>query len=76
MTATTRPNYISAALRRFGRFCRECDIGNANPTGHLEILRIHAVKMKLEDDVNLEQIVADTNGYVLSSQRRGIQHGL
>ncbi|KAF5328470.1 hypothetical protein D9758_017024 [Tetrapyrgos nigripes] len=59
-----RPNSIDPALRRFGRFDREVDIGIPDPTGRLEILRIHTKNMKLADDVDLEQIAADTHGYV------------
>ena len=64
MAATNRPNSIDPALRRFGRFDREVDIGIPDPTGRLEILRIHTKNMKLGDDVDLEQIAADTHGYV------------
>ena len=64
MAATNRPNSIDPALRRFGRFDREVDIGIPDPTGRLEILRIHTKNMKLAEDVDLEQIAADTHGYV------------
>ncbi|CAE6482759.1 unnamed protein product [Rhizoctonia solani] len=64
MAATNRPNSIDPALRRFGRFDREVDIGIPDPTGRLEILRIHTKNMKLADDVDLERIAADTHGYV------------
>ena len=33
MAATNRPNSIDAALRRFGRFDREVDIGIPDATG-------------------------------------------
>ena len=56
MAATNRPNSIDPALRRFGRFDREIDIGIPDPTGRLEILRIHTKNMKLSDDVDLEQV--------------------
>nr|ODO04470.1 transitional endoplasmic reticulum ATPase [Cryptococcus depauperatus CBS 7855] len=64
MAATNRPNSIDPALRRYGRFDREIDISIPDPTGRLEILRIHTKNMKLSDDVDLEQIAADTHGYV------------
>jgi len=64
MAATNRPNSIDAALRRFGRFDREVDIGIPDATGRLEILRIHTKNMKLDDEVDLEQIAAETHGYV------------
>lgn len=56
MAATNRPNSIDPALRRFGRFDREVDIGIPDPTGRLEILRIHTKNMKLAEDVDLEQV--------------------
>eukprot|EP00057_Strongylocentrotus_purpuratus_P035750 XP_801708.4 PREDICTED: transitional endoplasmic reticulum ATPase [Strongylocentrotus purpuratus] len=64
MAATNRPNSIDTALRRFGRFDREIDIGIPDSTGRLEILRIHTKNMKLADDVDLEQIANETHGHV------------
>ncbi|CAO3698709.1 unnamed protein product [Rhizopus stolonifer] len=64
IAATNRPNSIDPALRRFGRFDREVDIGIPDPTGRLEVLRIHTKNMKLDDDVDLEQIASETHGYV------------
>jgi transitional endoplasmic reticulum ATPase len=64
MAATNRPNSIDTALRRFGRFDREVDIGIPDATGRLEILRIHTKNMKLADDVDLEQVAAETHGHV------------
>ncbi|KAJ4972006.1 hypothetical protein NE237_005105 [Protea cynaroides] len=62
--ATNRPNSIDPALRRFGRFDREIDIGVPDEIGRLEVLRIHTKKMKLAEDVDLERIAKDTHGYV------------
>lgn len=62
--ATNRPNSIDPALRRFGRFDREIDIGIPDATGRLEILRIHTKNMKLDEGVDLEKIAAETHGYV------------
>jgi transitional endoplasmic reticulum ATPase len=64
MGATNRPNSIDAALRRFGRFDREIDIGVPDEVGRLEVMRIHTRNMKLEDNVDLEVICKDTHGYV------------
>ena len=68
MAATNRPNSIDPALRRFGRFDREVDIGIPDPTGRLEILRIHTKNMKLADDVDLEQVRIYTNTIVAYSR--------
>merc|ERR1711871_121735 len=62
--ATNRPNTIDTALRRFGRFDRELDIGVPDDNGRLEILRIHTRKMKLDEDVDLEKVSKGTHGYV------------
>ncbi|VDO46886.1 unnamed protein product [Haemonchus placei] len=64
IAATNRPNSIDAALRRFGRFDREIDIGIPDAVGRLEVLRIHTKNMKLADDVDLEQIANECHGYV------------
>uniref|UniRef100_A0A803L8I6 Uncharacterized protein n=1 Tax=Chenopodium quinoa TaxID=63459 RepID=A0A803L8I6_CHEQI len=64
MGATNRPNSIDPALRRFGRFDREIDIGVPDQVGRLEVLRIHTKNMKLAEDVDLEKISKETHGYV------------
>eukprot|EP00898_Chlorokybus_atmophyticus_P005074 jgi/Chlat1/5568/Chrsp369S05357 len=64
MGATNRPNSIDAALRRFGRFDREIDIGVPDEVGRLEVLRIHTKNMKLDDEVDLGRIGKDTHGFV------------
>ena len=50
--ATNRPNSIDPALRRFGRFDKEIDIGVPDEVGRLEVLRIHTKNVKLADDVS------------------------
>lgn len=52
MGATNRPKSIDPALRRFGRFDREIDIGVPDQVGRLEILRAHTRNMKLAEDVS------------------------
>jgi transitional endoplasmic reticulum ATPase len=56
IAATNRPNVIDPALRRFGRFDRELDIGVPDDEGRLEILRIKTRNMKVAKDCDLEQI--------------------
>lgn len=62
--ATNRPNSIDPALRRFGRFDREIDIGVPDENGRLEIFRIHTRNMKLDDTVDPEGIAKETHGFV------------
>jgi len=64
MAATNRPNSIDPALRRFGRFDREIDIGVPDEIGRLEVMRIHTKKMKLDRNVDLEKIAKECHGYV------------
>jgi len=64
MAATNRPNSIDPALRRFGRFDREIDLGIPDETGRMEILHIHTKNMKLEANVDLEKIAGQTHGFV------------
>jgi len=62
--ATNRVNTIDPALRRFGRFDREIEMGVPDETGRLEILAIHTRNMKLGEEVDLEHISANTHGFV------------
>jgi transitional endoplasmic reticulum ATPase len=64
IAATNRPNSLDAALRRFGRFDREIDIGVPDEVGRMEVLRIHTKNMKLSEDVDLAEIAKSTHGYV------------
>ena len=61
---TNRPNAIDPALRRFGRFDREIDIGVPDENGRLEVFRIHTRNMKLDEDVDPESIARETHGFV------------
>ncbi|KAJ4829056.1 AAA ATPase cdc48 [Turnera subulata] len=49
---------------RFGRFDKDLDIGVPDEVGRLEILRIHTKNMKLSDDVDLEKVSKEAQGYV------------
>jgi len=62
--ATNRVNTIDPALRRFGRFDREIEMGVPDETGRLEILAIHTRNMKLGEEVELESIASQTLGFV------------
>jgi len=66
MVATNRPNSINSidpVLQRFGPFDHKVDIGISDPTGRLEILHIHTKNMELADDIDLEHIATEKNGY-------------
>lgn len=63
IAATNRPNSLDPALRRFGRFDREIDIGVPDEVGRMEILRIHTRNMKLSEDVDLSEIAKSSHGF-------------
>jgi len=62
--ATNRANALDPALRRFGRFDREIELGVPDEEGRLEILHIHTKNMKLNDDVDLENVAQQIHGFV------------
>ncbi|CAM9852272.1 unnamed protein product, partial [Phaeothamnion confervicola] len=64
IAATNRPNTLDPALRRFGRFDRELDIGIPDEAGRLEILRIKTRDMKLAPGIDLHTVARDTHGFV------------
>ncbi|CAM9711766.1 unnamed protein product [Scytosiphon promiscuus] len=64
IAATNRPNVIDPALRRFGRFDRELDIGIPDEQGRLEVLGIKTRDMKLAGGIDLKKVARDTHGFV------------
>jgi cell division protease FtsH len=63
LAATNRPEILDPALLRAGRFDRQVLVDRPDKAGRLQILRVHAKKIKLESDLNLEQIAALTAGF-------------
>lgn len=61
--ATNRPESIDPALRRPGRFDREIEIGVPNAEGRHEILGIHTRGMPLAQDIDLQELASELNGY-------------
>jgi cell division protease FtsH len=64
MAATNRPEILDPALLRAGRFDRHVLVDRPDKGGRLAILRIHAQKVQLGADVDLEVIAAMTPGMV------------
>jgi len=62
--ATNMEAAIDPALRRPGRFDREIEVGVPSRRGRRDILAIHTRGMPLWDDVDLEELVAATLGFV------------
>lgn len=63
MAATNRPDVLDKALLRPGRFDREVVIGLPDLKGREEILKVHAKRIKLSEDVNLEDIARASPGF-------------
>lgn len=61
--ATRNIDLIEPALRRGGRFEEEILIGLPDELGRLEILKIHTQKMPISNDVNLDVIAQQTDGF-------------
>ena len=54
--ATNRPGTLDGALRRFGRFDREVDLGIPDQEGRYAILRKKAKGLRLAPEVDLAQV--------------------
>lgn len=63
MAATNRPDVLDPALLRPGRFDRRVTIDLPDRGDRVEILKVHARKKPLQDDVNLEVIAQRTPGF-------------
>ncbi|MBB6460625.1 ATP-dependent zinc metalloprotease FtsH [Flammeovirga kamogawensis] len=62
--ATNRPEILDKALLRPGRFDRQVQVDRPDLKGRLMILKVHGSKIKLSKDVDLEEIAAQTAGFV------------
>ncbi|UOD33991.1 ATP-dependent zinc metalloprotease FtsH [Deferribacteraceae bacterium V6Fe1] len=63
IAATNRPDVLDPALLRPGRFDRQVVVPRPDFKGRFEILKVHASKTPLADDVNLEIIAKGTPGF-------------
>ncbi len=63
MAATNRPDILDPALLRPGRFDRRVTVDLPTQRDRLAILRIHARKKPLSDDVALENVARGTPGF-------------
>jgi cell division protease FtsH len=64
MAATNRPEVLDPALLRPGRFDRQVLVDRPTLDGRLEILKVHARKVKLGPDVRLDEVARRTVGMV------------
>ena len=63
IAATNRPDILDPALLRPGRFDRQVTVDLPDIKGRTEILKVHAAKVPLADDVHLELIARGTPGF-------------
>ncbi len=62
--ATNRPDIIDSALLRPGRFDRLVYVGSPSVEGRLSIFKIHSKGMPIGEDVNFDELAAQTENYV------------
>ena len=62
LAATNRPEVLDAALLRPGRFDRQVLVDQPDFKGRVQILKVHIEKIKISDDVDLEEIARLTAG--------------
>jgi transitional endoplasmic reticulum ATPase len=63
IAATNRPDMIDAALLRPGRFDRLLYVPPPEKDSRIKIFKIHTSKKPLADDVKIERLAAQTEGY-------------
>lgn len=63
IAATNRPDVLDSALLRPGRFDRQVTIDLPDINGRQEILAVHAKKIALSEEVNLEHVARNTPGF-------------
>jgi cell division protease FtsH len=63
IAATNRPDVLDPALLRPGRFDRTVVVPKPDLNGRAEILKVHAAKVPLADDVDLGVIARGTPGF-------------
>lgn len=64
MASTNRPDVLDPALIRPGRFDRHISVPAPDLKGREEILKVHAKKVKLGEDVDLKTVAKGTPGFV------------
>jgi len=64
MAATNTPEVLDAALLRAGRFDRQVLVDRPDVRDRVEILKVHARKIHMAENIDLETIAARTPGMV------------
>jgi cell division protease FtsH len=63
LAATNRPEVLDPALLRAGRFDRQVLVDRPDRLGRIQILEVHARKVKLAPDVKLDEVASLTPGF-------------
>ena len=63
LAATNRPEILDPALLRPGRFDRQVLVDRPDKKGRLAILEVYSAKVMLGEDVNLDEVAAQTSGF-------------
>jgi cell division protease FtsH len=63
LAATNRPEVLDPALLRAGRFDRQILVDRPDKRGRVQVLKIHVKKVKLAEELDLEQVAALTPGF-------------
>tara|TARA_A100001035_G_scaffold48294_1_gene34838 strand:+ start:704 stop:2698 length:1995 start_codon:yes stop_codon:yes gene_type:complete len=63
LAATNRPDVLDSALLRPGRFDRQISIDKPDLKGREEIFKVHIRPLKLNDDVIVKNLAAQTPGF-------------
>jgi len=63
IAATNRPDVLDPALLRPGRFDRQVYVGRPDIKGRVEVLKVHAKKVPLAAQIDLEIIARGTPGF-------------
>ena len=63
LAATNRPEILDPALLRAGRFDRQVLVDRPDKGGRVQILKVHVRKIRLAQDLDLEQVAALTTGF-------------
>ena len=64
LAATNRPEILDPALLRPGRFDRRIIVDTPDLRGRIEVLKVHAKDVKMDETVDLEAIALATSGAV------------
>ena len=64
LSATNRPEILDKALLRPGRFDRRIIVDKPDLKGRVEILKVHAKDVKMDETLDLEEIALATSGAV------------